>query len=106
VVTEKFHEPIEPLVFERLREDTIEKYNGFLVPSKELFVFLSHDNLEALYQSYPDGQETTQNDREAIMVAAHWIGTMLPSCYYPQSKLCALEMLLKIALESSFDSRL
>lgn len=54
IITKGFHEPIEPFVFERIREDTIEQYKGFLVPSNELFVFLSEENLTALYQSYPD----------------------------------------------------
>ncbi len=55
VVSEKFNEPMEPFVFERLKEDTIEQYGSFLVPSNELFVFLSKGNLEAL-------QETVQDD--------------------------------------------
>ena len=40
VVTEQFNEPLEPAVFERLKDDTIEEYGGYLVPSNELFVFL------------------------------------------------------------------
>lgn len=39
-------------------------------------------------------------------MAVHWIGTMLQSCYYPQSRLCGLEMLFKMAQESSIDIRL
>jgi hypothetical protein len=48
IVTEWFNEPIEPFVFERLKEDTIEQYGSYLVPSNELFVFLAKNNLEAL----------------------------------------------------------
>ena len=49
VVTENFSEPIEPFVFERLRVDTIHTYEAYLVPSNELFVFLSNDNLHMWY---------------------------------------------------------
>ena len=48
MITEGFNEPIEPFVFERLREDTIKQYEAYLVPSNELFVFLSKDNLEMM----------------------------------------------------------
>ena len=40
-----FQEPVEPLVFERVaEEDTIAQYQAYLVPSNELFVFLSLEN--------------------------------------------------------------
>ena len=53
-VSEGFNEPIEPLVFERLREDTIKQYERFLVPSNELFVFLTKDNLDTMYKALVD----------------------------------------------------
>jgi hypothetical protein len=45
-------------------------------------------------------------DREAILVAVHWVGVFMTSCLYPQSKLQALEMLLKMGQASSIDYRL
>lgn len=53
--TESFNEPIEPFVFERIREDTIRDFEAYLVPSNELFVFLSKQNLQAMYDSIPLG---------------------------------------------------
>lgn len=105
-VTVGFNEPVEPFVFERIRDDTIKQYEAYLVPSNELFVFLADENLEKMYESVPDDVKTTYHDKDAILVVIHWIGVFLPSCYYPQSRLCGLEMLLKMALESPLEVRL
>lgn len=83
MVSERFNEPTEPFVFERLREDTIEQYEKTLVPSNELFVFLTQQNLEAMYESVPDGHQPTTDEKESILVAVHWIGVFMTSCYYP-----------------------
>jgi len=40
------------------------------------------------------------------VVAVHWVGSLIGSCFYPQTRTCALEMLYKMALESSIDIRL
>jgi hypothetical protein len=48
----------------------------------------------------------SHEDKESIIVAVHWIGAFLTSCYYPQSRLCGLEMLLKMAIESNIEVRL
>ena len=47
-----------------------------------------------------------QDDKEAILVTVHWIGAFIGTCYYPQSKCCGLEMLYKMAVESTIDIRL
>lgn len=36
-------------------------------------------------------------EKESIVTIVHWIGMLLPTCFYPQSKMVGLEMLLKIA---------
>jgi len=54
--TENFSEPIEPFVFERIKEDTIKDFEAFLVPSNELFIFLSKQNLQAMYETLTDEQ--------------------------------------------------
>ena len=45
ITQESFFEPIEPFVFEKIREDTIKDFEAHLVPSNELFIFLSKQNL-------------------------------------------------------------
>ena len=83
-VSESFNEPIEPFVFERIREDSIKEYEAYLVPSNELFVFLSRQNLQAMYETLTDDQQRTNNeDRDSIIVTVHWIGALLTTCFYP-----------------------
>lgn len=43
--TENFSEPIDPFIFERIREDTISDFEAYLVPSNDLFVFLNKQRL-------------------------------------------------------------
>lgn len=47
---DEFNEPIEPFVFERIRDDTIKDFEAYLVPSNELFIFLSKQNLLEMYK--------------------------------------------------------
>ena len=44
-----FSEPIDPFIFERIRDDTIKQFEAYLIPSNDLFVFLNKANLEAMY---------------------------------------------------------
>lgn len=81
VVSESFNEPIEPFVFERIRDDTLLQYDSYLVPSNELFVFLSPLQLEEIYKT--DSSKRTHDDKEAIIVVVHWIGVFITTCYYP-----------------------
>jgi hypothetical protein len=53
-----------------------------------------------------EDHKVKQDDRDAIIVVVNWLGTFLPTCYYPQSRCCGLEILYKIALECSLDVRL
>lgn len=76
-----FSEPIEPAVFERLRDDTIKQYEAYLVPSNELFWFLSTERMEDPESTV--AFQVTQDDRDAIIVVVHWIGVFITSCYYP-----------------------
>jgi hypothetical protein len=103
---ERFYEPTEPYILESLEEDTIRQNERSLVPSNELFFFLSASNLQALCETMPDPIKKTSDDKEAILVAVHWIGVFMTSCLYPQSKRLALEMLLKIGQASSMEVRL
>ena len=58
-----------------------------------------------MQETLPD-HKVTQDDKDAILVAVHWIGVFITTCYYPQSRCCGLEMLEKMAIESSMDTRL
>eukprot|EP00347_Sterkiella_histriomuscorum_P000291 403376447 len=102
----EFNEPIEPFVFERIRDDTIKDFEAYLVPSNELFIFLSKQNLQEMYKLPEESQKVNQEDKDSIIVAVHLIGTLITSCFYPQSRICGLEMLYKMARESSIDIRL
>jgi hypothetical protein len=50
-VERNFSEPIEPFIFERIRDDSIKKFEAYLVPSNSYFVFLSKSNLEGVYDT-------------------------------------------------------
>lgn len=80
---ERFYEPTEPYILESLEEDTIKQNERNLVPSNELFFFLSPQNLQALYETMPDPIQKSADDKEAILVAVHWIGVFMTSCLYP-----------------------
>lgn len=99
-VSRKFREPIERVIFEKLREDDIEHYNYVLIPSCSLFEFLSPTAGEPL------DFEVTDADRDSVLILIHWIGVFMSTCYYPQSRRCALEMLLVIGAASSLQIRL
>lgn len=45
-------------------------------------------------------------EKESIVTIVHWIGMLLPTCFYPQSKMVGLEMLLKIAQNLPFEVRI
>lgn len=95
-----FKEPIERVIFEKLREDDIEDYNSVLVPSSTLFDFLAPASKEPLKL------KITEDDKESMLILIHWIGAFLSTCYYPQSRRCALEMLLVIGRASDLEIRL
>ena len=82
-LTEDFNEPMDPFIAERIKEDTIEKYRRYLVPSNEHFVFMSQGNYEAYISSLQDESKAKQEDRDAIIVVINWLGTFLPTCYFP-----------------------
>lgn len=41
-----------------------------------------------------------------MLILVHWIGSFLSTCYFPQSRRCALEMLQVIGRASSLEIRL
>jgi len=99
-VTRMFKEPIERTVFEKLREDNIVEYNDVLIPSCSQFELLAPNSDIELE---PELRDT---DKESAIVLIHWIGAFISTCYFPQSRRCALEMLLIIGRSSSLDLRL
>lgn len=48
--TKNFGEPVDPFVFERVREDQIADFEAYLVPSNDLFVFLNSQRLQGVYE--------------------------------------------------------
>lgn len=46
VVTDEFNEPMDVNTFERIRRDTINEFQEYLIPSNELFTFLDKRTLE------------------------------------------------------------
>jgi len=48
----------------------------------------------------------TEEDKQSIVTIVHWIGMLMPTCFYPQTKLVGLEMLLRIAQNQSFEVRI
>lgn len=96
-VSKMFREPIERVIFENLREDDILHYNSVLKPT---FDFLEPTSSVSL------GFKPGQADRDSSLILIHWIGAFLSTCYYPQSRRCALEMLMVVGRESSLEIRL
>lgn len=73
---------METVIFEHLREDTIKQFEAYLIPSNELFMFLSKQNLEHTYQGESD-YLPTQDVKDGIIVVVHWIGSFIQSCFFP-----------------------
>ena len=76
-VLKMFHEPIERMVFEKLKEDNISHINSVLIPSCNLFEFISPTDQEPLRF------EITEDDQESIIILIHWIGAFIGTCYFP-----------------------
>jgi hypothetical protein len=70
-------------VAERIKDDTIESFRNFLVPSNDLFVFMSHSNFDAYLSTVSSDPKVRQDDKDAIIVVVNWLGAFLPTCYYP-----------------------
>lgn len=89
-----FLEPIERLIYERIRNDGIKEHNDNIEPTKTFhnFVDLPDSALPLGFSQL----KLKDIDRESVIVVVHWIGSNLATCYYPQTKRCALEMLLVI----------
>lgn len=115
-VQKKFLEPIEKTIFEKLREDNIEDHNEVLIPRQgpaggdedgsryhvEGFDFIKINDGEESKELAEIGKA----DKESAIILIHWIGTFINTCFFPQTRRCALEMLLVIAKVSSLETRL
>ena len=104
-VLKMFYEPIERQVFEKLRADDITSVNSALVPAcledlSEYFNFIDATD------NQPLDFECADSDKQSIIVLIHWIGAFISTCYFPQTRRCALEMLLVIGKHSTLDIRL
>lgn len=95
-VSKMFHEPIERIIFEKLREDGMNEnneddieahHNRGLYPGKGMFDFLPLSNKRVL------DFDIENEDKEAVIILIHWIGAFVGTCFYPQSRRCAIEML-------------
>jgi len=115
-VQKMFLEPIERTIFEKLREDNIEDHNRVMIPRQGP---AGEDADSARYHvqgfdfiKIKDDEESKElakiekADKESAMILIHWIGTFINTCFFPQTRRCALEMLLVIANESSLETRL
>lgn len=58
----KFCEPIEKVIFEKLREDNIIEYNSVLIPSSTQFEFIDANNQDEL------DFEITSNDKDSAII--------------------------------------
>jgi hypothetical protein len=73
-VSKMFHEPIERVIFEKLKEDSIVDLNSIIVPSCTLFSFISNEPLDF---------NITEDDKESVITLIHWIGAFIGTCYFP-----------------------
>ena len=120
-VQKMFLEPIERTIFEKLREDNIAEHNEVLipragdvpVPSDEAFKKQGLDPSQVkafdFIANEKIGEEKftiSKSDKESAIILIHWIGTFISTCFFPQTRRCALEMLLVIAKASSLEIRL
>jgi hypothetical protein len=87
-------------VFDLIREDDINNHNRILIPSCSLFEFIEQDSIS------PHKWDIMQQDKESASIIIQQIGTFIETCYFPQTKRCALEMLLLIGRESTLEIRL
>jgi len=93
-----FQEPMERSVFDKLTEDSIIEHNRVLIPTCHLFEFLKPEDEQATL--------VRVESKESAIVLIHWIGVFIGTCFFPQTRRCALEMLLQIAKASSLEVRL
>lgn len=100
-IQKKFFEPIERIIFEKLREDNILEYNSVLIPSSSQFEFIGPQD-----QGQQLDFEISEEDKDSAIILIQWIGTFIGTCFFPQTRRCALEMLLVIARASSLEIRL
>lgn len=75
-ISRYFKEPIERMVFEKLREDNIAHFNSVLVPT-QFEQFISQTDDKDL------GIEISEDDKDSLIIVIHWIGNFLTTCYYP-----------------------
>lgn len=94
---EDFAEPLDISLFEKMKGFSLESRAESVLPGKDVLGF---QKLEL------PASPIKQVDSESIVVLTHWLGAFIPSCFLPSSKLVALEMFQKIALQSSFELRL
>lgn len=93
-----FLEPMERSVFDKLTEDSVVEHNRVLIPTCNLFDFLApEDEQAALIRA---------ESKESAIILINWIGVFIGTCFFPQTRRCALEMLLQIAKASSLEVRL
>lgn len=48
-------------------------------------------------------EDRAKLNRDSALVAVHWIGQLYTTCFYPQMRVVALEMLHKFSLFLPFD---
>ena len=54
----------------------------------------------------PTKEERLELAKESALIVVHWIGQVYASCFFPQMRIVALEMLEKISSYLSFETRL
>jgi hypothetical protein len=86
-------QPIEPAVYNFLKSANQMEIFDQLQPSQPFFqASASPDQMKQRLSS-----ATRPKDQDALLIVALWLGKLLTSAFYPQSKLVALEMIEVIA---------
>jgi len=83
-------------------DDTIARFSE-LVPTS--FKFMQNAQPGSEVEGISEEQRR-EGARDSALVIIHWIGQLYTSCFYPQSRIVALEMLQKISVYLPFETRL
>lgn len=110
IVSQRFFEPLEPTMYRLCQDDaTIERFDE-LIPA-ELKFNETPNWPEPIAQLNTD--ENAQSEevraelaRDSALVIIHMIGQHYTSCFYPQMRIVALEMIQKISVYLPFETRL
>ena len=89
---------------------TISRFDK-LIPTEFSFINFNagDDAVEAQRKAAMSKEEKEyweQEKRDSALMVVHWIGQLYTTCFYPQMRIVALEMLQKISVYLPFETRL